>query len=947
MLLFSGQGSQYSAMGARLHPEIPAFRAAFDACADRFSDRLGTDLRRLILDGGDIDDTARAQPALFTLDYALGRLWLDAGLVPRALHGHSIGEYVAACLAGVFDLDTAVALVAERARLMQTAPPGAMLAVMHAGEDIGRWLDGDIVHAAANAPGLDVLAGPGPAIDALQGRLKAAGIASRRLKVSHAFHSPMMAEAAAAFRPMVAKADLRAPALPVISNVTGSWLSAGEATDPEYWIRHLLGTVRFGDGTATLDRLARPVFLEAGPGEALATLVRHQIGGEATVLPGLAETARDTETTRLLAAAGHLWQAGAALDLSVLAPSGGHRVPLPTYPFQRRRHWITAPAPDRAAPPVADDSAVLRRTDWRRAPQPGHPAQTMRSRWLVFDDGKLGTPLSHAIERAGEDAYRVVPGAAFAEPDYRGFTVRPGVVADHGALLDALGERGANPDHIVFLWSGALAATSNDFAAARALRALVEALAADPHPVRLTVVTRGARDVTGTETLDPASSALAGLLQVAGQEHPFLGCRHIDLDPDASESPAALSDRLRQELAAGDAVVAIRGRHRWLPALVSIAPAVPSKDRRLKPGGVHVLVGDLAAGLGRIWVDGLARLPGVRLVLLRQEGTASLQVPAGIEALDLRIDCTDAEAVGRALDEVVGRFGRIDGLFLSLPLIIEASVAPVSLIGDDHWAHVHRTKIAPLHALARAASGRRIGFACVQSSLSTEVGGLGLGAYAAAYHAVDTLTTALDRSGDTRWFAICYAVADETTAAGGRRAAANPYALPTAETFEATRRILEAGLSGRTVLARGDLAAAALRAEPVRTETTAAAGGHRRPDLAAPFLAPRGEVEETVAAIFRRLLGLDAVGANDGFFELGGHSLMAVRAVAELRKAFPVEIEMRDLLFDNPTVAGIAAAIAARLPQDDDLAAMAALLDEVEGLSDDELNDLMPGATAP
>jgi phthiocerol/phenolphthiocerol synthesis type-I polyketide synthase E len=460
VLLFPGQGSQYPGMGRALHAAMPAFREAFDACAARLDDLLACDFRAWLFgDARDIEQTAFTQPALFAMEYALGLLWMSFGVEPRALHGHSIGEYVAACLAGVFDLDTALRLVVERGRLMQAARPGAMLSVMHPDTPIEPWLGGDIALAAANAPGLSVVSGPEAAIAALEMRLRQAGIAAKRLQTSHAFHSPMMAGSAAEFKDVVARASLSPPRIPVISNLTGTWLTDAQATDPDYWVRHLLGTVRFGEGSATLLGLPRPVFIEAGPGRTLSILTGQQAEGRAEIIPSLGEGAGGDEVTQLLSAAGRFWQAGGALDHKAFASEGRRRVKLPTYPFESRRYWIE---PDHAAgSAVAQPSATalsddpptwFYRPSWRRAPaavsQPGRG----RRRWLVFDDGKLGRALAERLERSGEDAYRVITAAEFAEPDYRCFSVASARPADHKALLAALAEREAAPDHIVFLW---------------------------------------------------------------------------------------------------------------------------------------------------------------------------------------------------------------------------------------------------------------------------------------------------------------------------------------------------------------------------------------------------------------------------------------------------------------------------------------------------------------
>jgi acyl transferase domain-containing protein len=570
----------------------------------------------------------------------------------------------------------------------------------------------------------------------------------------------------------------------------------------------------------------------------------------------------------------------------------------------------------------------------------------------VFDDGKLGKALAERLERAGEDAYRVTAGDEFAEPDYRCFSVAAASPSDHRALLAALAEREAAPDHVVFLWPLEASVAATDLGPAQGLHTLIDALAASPRQTRLTVVTRGAADVTGSETLSPEQALIQGVLQVAGQEYPWLGGRQIDLDPDSTEPAGALAERLRLELRSGgaDITTAFRGRNRWVLDFSAHRIPEPKDNARLRRNGVFVVAGDLTGGLGRVWADALAKLPGARLALLQDERAEAMPPPSGIDLLDRRLDCTSAEAVNAALSEVAEKWGRIDGVFLSSPMSNHPAVAPLALLSASHWDYNHAAQIAPLRALATATADRKVGFCCVQSSLSSIVGGPALAAYASAHHVVDSFVAARDREGGTSWFAINWDALDTegAPANGARRAtAANPFALTPDEAWDCTRRILEAGLSGQTVVSKGNLAARRaewLHTEPREEEQQAATGaGHKRPDLATPFVAPRNEIEATVAGIFQELLGIDAVGMDDGFFELGGHSLLAIRAIARLREAFPVDVEMRELLFENPTAAGIARAIAARLPAEPDLDAMAELLRQVEAMSEDEVSRHMPG----
>ncbi|MFY2558159.1 type I polyketide synthase [Corallococcus terminator] len=351
VFMFPGQGAQYAGMAQGLYESERTFRAVVDDCATRLAPELGLNLRDVLFPTAEraeeaqrqLQQTRLAQPALFTIEYALAKLWMSWGVKPEAMIGHSIGEYVAACLAGVFSLPDALALVAARGKLMQELPPGTMLSVVLSHEALAPLLDARVSVAAVNAPSLTVVAGPEDAVDALKARLEQRGVQCRKLHTSHAFHSAMMDPILAPFTERVRKVKLSAPQVPYISNVTGTWVTAAEATDPGYWARHLRQPVRFAAGLGLL----RPaqVLLEVGPGRALSTFAAQP--GALPQVPTTVTSLRHPDTRQsdaavLLGALGQVWMAGVDVDWEAF--HGGERrlrVPLPTYPFERKRYWVS------------------------------------------------------------------------------------------------------------------------------------------------------------------------------------------------------------------------------------------------------------------------------------------------------------------------------------------------------------------------------------------------------------------------------------------------------------------------------------------------------------------------------------------------------------------------------------------------------------------------------
>ncbi|HEX3530202.1 MAG TPA: amino acid adenylation domain-containing protein, partial [Thermoanaerobaculia bacterium] len=345
----------------------------------------GVDLRALLGRGprptssteGLLLRTAVSQPAVFAVEYALASRLLDWGIRPQAMVGFSIGEYVAACLSGVLSLDDALRLVAGRARLIDELPGGAMLAVPLGEAAVAPWLAGGLSLAAVAGPELTVLAGTEEAVAAAEERLTAAGHVCRRLQTSHAFHSALMEPAVERFLALFEGIELHPPQIPYLSNVTGGWITAEEATDPAYWAEHLRGTVRFADAVAELWREPGRVLVEVGPGQTLSSWALQQSAAEAVALPTLRHAfERMDDLAFLLQTVGRLWLTGLRPDWPALwADQPRRRVPLPTYPFERQRYWIeprtrAAVQPVPEAPAVRPAEAVPEAVSEMRAAEP-------------------------------------------------------------------------------------------------------------------------------------------------------------------------------------------------------------------------------------------------------------------------------------------------------------------------------------------------------------------------------------------------------------------------------------------------------------------------------------------------------------------------------------------------------------------------------------------------
>jgi amino acid adenylation domain-containing protein len=956
VFLFSGQGSQHPGMAADLYRTEPVFRSEVDRACDLLLPRLGRDLRPLLLAApGDAEAAAAlartevTQPALFVVEHALARLWISWGVRPAAMIGHSVGEYVAACLAGVLTLEDALALVAERGRLMGEMPTGAMLAVSLPETEVLPLLTEDLALAAVNAPARSVVAGPAAAIEAFAARLEEAGISHRRLRTSHAFHSEMMAPALAPFLAAVRRVRLRPPSIPFVSNVTGTWITAAEATDPEYWARHLRGTVRFGEGIGELLREPGRTFLEVGPGNALTTLVREREGSPVALASLPHPSDRRSDLAFALTALGRLWLAGAEVDWAAVH-SGERRLRvsgLPTYPFERQRYWIgdigiggTGQVAEKRSASLAkrpDPADWLSVPTWTRAVAPA-PRQTEGVCLLI------GAPpaLAERLRAAGRDLELAAP-----EDDF-------------GALLTELREAGRLPRSIVHCGGlGEGDAFRELVRLARALGELGEATGA----IDLCAVASGLCDVTGGEELRPERATLLGATRVIPWELPHVACRVVDVELPLDVEPLA-----REIAVASSGTVALRGGRRWVPGWEPLRLRLDDAPvRRLREEGVYLITGG-TGGIGSEIAKALATGRRLRLAIAGRtplpprsewaaaEGPVALKIrrlldleALGAEVLYLAVDVADRAALATALAKVRWRFGALHGV------VHAAGVAGGGLLQrrtDEESAGVLAARVLGALHVAELLEGEGLDFLALTSSLGAQFGEPGQADLCAAGAFFDAFALARSRRPGTFVLAIDWdtwrevGMAADTAGLPGDLRRAREAALATgiapAEGGELFVRLIERSELPQIVVSTRDLTAVAAHlaalARGTAADGTAVRSSYARPELGSAYEAPRDATEEAVAAIWQGLLGIERVGVNDNFFDLGGHSLLATQVMSRVRETLSVDVPL-ETLFEAPTVAGLAARIAGlKAPAaDDDLEA---LLREIEGLSVDEAEAL-------
>jgi phthiocerol/phenolphthiocerol synthesis type-I polyketide synthase E len=961
--MFPGQGSQYVGMGRQLYASEATFREVVDRCLKALGETHGPDLAAAFRAEGDPPDeafitrTEIAQQLIFIVEYALGALLMSWGVKPNYAIGHSVGEFAAAALAGVFRLEDALGLVVLRGRLMQAMAPGAMLSVAAPSETLEAMLPADLDLAAVNGPRQCVVSGPSERLDAFAAELMEAQIHSVRLRTSHAFHSRMMEPMLEAFRRAVAGVEVRPPSFPLVSNESGDAALWEALRDPDYWARHIRAPVRFAQGLQTLVGRGVDLLLEVGPGRQLSGLAQqcglHRQGIRIinTMHNDGAVIAEESVLTR---AVSRIWLEGGAIDWAAMHGAEKRQmVALPRYPFERER--FAAPAP--GATPGARKGKLgvdewLNVQTWRRALLGPAPAADLRDRddcWLTFeDDNPLAGRLSAGLKALGQPVVSVRPGAAFQETA-TAFTVDPTSAEDYRAVFDALKAKGLTPRRIVHDWT----LGRRDEAEWRSpaeepriqvlgLHSLAQILKAfhevyGREPVTFNIVVSGAFDVTGGEQLFAEGGSVVGFARVAPQETLRLSCRLLDLDADLlgpTQVDAAATQVVQALMSDSDRVIALRGEYWWRQDFER-CPIAPDREAgpRIKPGGVYLITGGLGH-IGMIFARHLAKAWNARLVLVgrspledidetpagdeetpsptRRERLAEINALGG-EAVYVQADVSVLENVQRLRAVAHETFGGLDGLILGAGSI-EAPIAAQDIDAFEAYRENFSGKYHGFKNALTVFGDDPLDFAVLVSSISTVLGGLGHIAYAGANHMADLLLLQHRRLGHPNWM-----TSNWDLWAGGKVSAADPRvswmidkAIRPEEGAQALMDLLSLPQLGQVVIATHDLQTridtwirGVIPPEDTRTIQ------HKRPNLAAAYVEVEGELEQRLAKLWSQILGIDPIGRDDDFFEMGGHSLLAVRIAVQVQDFMPPDAPGANL-YETPTIRTLAEALLQR-----------------------------------
>lgn len=962
VFLFTGQGAQSIGMGKSLYQACPTFRDILDHCDDVLRSTCEMSLLAAMFgerpEADRIHHTSYAQPALFALEYALAQTWRSWGIEPAVVCGHSVGEYAAACVAGLFSLEDGLACIAERGRLMGHLPRGGAMATIFAAEAVVaetiQPYAAELAIAALNGPEQVVISGAQAALQRAVQRFEAQGISTLALTVSHAFHSPLMEPVLTPFEAAMRQVAFATPTLPLISNLTGQPVDDGVLASPSYWSRHLREPVRFADGMRHLIEAGYRIFIEVGPHPVLTRIARASMALDAySWLPSLRQGKDDWQ--QMVESLGALYELGADVDWQALYPPRFHtRLALPTYPFEQQRYWCESSHPsagvETAALAIAPDepealSPSVSQLTWVPTAWPEDVPSACGQHWLLFcDAGHVGEALVQALEQRGALCYRVYRGPQRRARSERCWELDANRADDLDDLFTAiLGTRTRHLDGIVYLWGLDLhdrvpmvaADPADEAAVYGSVLRLIQVLARSvwSGPVRTWLITSGAQpvDIDGDD-LALAQAPLWGLGRVLRTEHGLFWGGVIDLPVAETARYAA---RVASELLhpRDEDELIVRADQCWVARLRHL----PLKDGAadpfvVRPDATYLITGGLGAlglAMARWFAD-----QGARHLVLVSRGTPSPSVLHTLRAIEAQgtqvvtqaCDVAEAQQVQDLMQTIDATLPPVRGV------VHAAGVLDDGVLMHQSWerfAHVFAAKVKGTWNLHRHTRALPLDCFILFSSAASLLGPAGQGNYAAASAFLDLFAAYREAhrlpvlslnwgpwAGGGMTSHLSETLVQRLTASG-IDTLSTPVALHT------LHRLLDHRVSHACVIQVDwpRFAASLLAMPQMLRELVEGARPHAAPRSIVSRLqqtAPehrQSVLERHIADELRRIMQLsptERLDIHHGFLDMGMDSLMAAelhnRLALALEHPFPAII-----VFNHPTIAHLAAWLIAQL----------------------------------
>lgn len=962
VFMFPGQGSQYVNMTREIYNTETVFRIEVEKCCEILKNITGFDLRDVLY----VEETCRdeaelmlkktiiTQPVLFTIEYALAKLLISWGIYPKAMIGHSLGEYTAACISGVMTLETALSLIAARSKLMQQLQGGVMLSVSLPESELISIIGDKVSLAAVNGPSLCVVSGDAEAVCELEKILLEQGVNHRRLHTSHAFHSKMMEPVIGDFKEIIQGFELLPPKFPYISNLTGTWIKEEEAVNPDYWASHMRETVRFADGIASIFKLPGKILLEVGPGTSLCTFVRQCHAGDikTSVFPTVRHPMdRQPDMAFLLNTVGLLWLEGAKINWKEFYRNEERfRVPIPSYSFEKHRYWVE-PGETVLSDAKLDTNIKKNIKDWFYQPiwkQTGPLTHFLKTdnfknrdlKWLIFDDiWGFGKKTANLLKENGQSAVLVYPGNGFTDDGGFKYTINPCKYDDYSTLVNVLAKNDRFPRKIIYFWGitdkvNYIPASSETIDIAQAqffngLTYISKAIGESDVKERVTlgVVSNNMHDVIGGEYMYPEKALLLGPCKVIPQEYFQISCVSIDLaDKDSikGQEDSVIKQAINDmccDLETEGMVIAYRNNYRWVKCYEVLSLDGHEELSLIKEGEVYLITGGLG-GVGLVLARYFAERKNVKLVLLSRSrfphkdewdnylDTYGHQDVIGkkifklmeIESRGSEVLIVDADVACKkqmkiVIEDVKKRFGKISGV------IHAAGVSAIEMISMKTQESLNKAlapKVKGTLVLNELLKDMHLDFFILCSSTAAVIGSFGQVDYCAANAYLDAFSHYTNFAGGINTLSINWDVWSEV-GMNSNISLLKEYkgSISPAEGVEVFRLALGSGLP-QLITSTSDLNSVIKQLKMKKERSNEVKDKKRDESGNEECISYDNAIEESVAKAWEKTLGIDNISTSDNFFELGGDSIKAIQISAYLQEQ-QLKLEIGDLL-QYPTI---------------------------------------------
>ncbi len=943
VFMFPGQGAQYLNMGRDLYNTEKVFKTTIDYCFKLAASINGVDYKELLFSSEEsdlINETQNTQPLLFIFEYSLAKQLDALGVKPDMMIGHSIGEYVAACISGVITLKDAIRLVIARGEMIQKLPKGTMMSVGLTEDEVQLFLNDQISIAAVNSDKSCILSGSTQAILAIQEQLDDMEVVYQELKTSHAFHSEMMAPIKEEFLKVFSEVNIESPKIPYISNVTGKKIKKDQVMHGDYWFNHIRKTVRFLDGLESIFRTNKDlIFIEIGPGKTLSNFARQcnsytKNCRVENLVRHPKEIVNDTEY--LLTSIGKLWRYGVSIDWQNLHSNAAlSKISLPTYPFEKIKYPIGENLNTTLEEKLkfgtkhkkGDSSKWFYTPSWKQENILVHSKDQNNDQcYLVFKNS-----LNHCEKlikklKTTNKVIEVGEGDTFIKKNDFTYLIDPRNYKDYELLFEDLNAQNIYPENIVHLYSLGITEYKKGIYKQLGFYSLLNIAKClnrqeKKYPIKVITITNGIHKVLGNENLQCEKSLLMGVSLIMSQENPEINSKNIDIV--LGEGDMALEDKLYNEVISNtlERNIAYRYNNRWVKYYRSVELKKQEKETsRVKSKGVYLITGGLG-NLGYTYAKYFQEQYDASLIIIGrssvmeigQEGTKSTRLKSLEDkgkVLYYKVDISNEEEVRKKIEEGESIFGTINGVIHTAGIQGEMIRRGIHLLEPEKCEEHFQPKVNGTIVLKEIFKNRELDFCIFSSSIASIIGGKEFGTYAAANMFMDHISQEgiIKNSISINYDGLNFG--NET----------DELSTTPEETISILERVLSYPQIPQLIVSVADLDyrinkwvyKVNQKSEINQNGDTAHKKDISRDKVSTVFIEPKTETEKELVHLFETFFGIKNIGINDDFFELGGDSLKAMTLSNSIHKRYDVALDLKDF-FMNPNIKSLAKKVENRL----------------------------------